>query len=148
MGRLSHIIFSLLKFYKIFFYGTIEIYIKVISMKEATLIGERESVNPNFGSTKDAIKHSVINFLADEIAEYCEENHQDVIELYDNDDNTLYFTMIQKPYEDELNEFIEANYDIGSWITKRYGESKIQILIIERGINEYQYDSEITLLWL
>ena len=30
-------------------------------MKEATLIGERESVNPNFGSTKDAIKHSVIN---------------------------------------------------------------------------------------
>ena len=100
-------------------------------MKEATLIGERESVNPNFGSTKDAIKHSVINFLADEIAEYCEKNHQDVIELYDNDDNTLYFTMIQKPYEDELD-----------------GESKIQILIIERGINEYQYDSEITLLWL
>lgn len=117
-------------------------------MKEATLIGERESVNPNFGSTKDAIKHSVINFLADEIAEYCEKNHQDVIELYDNDDNTLYFTMIQKPYEDELDEFIEANYDIGSWITKRYGESKIQILIIERDINEYQYDSEITLLWL
>ena len=46
------------------------------------------------------------------------------------------------------DEFIEANYDIGSWITKRYGESKIQILIIERGTNEYQYDSEITLLWL
>ena len=117
-------------------------------MKEATLIGERESANPNFGSTKDAIKNSVINFLANEIAEYCELNHQDVIELYDNDDDTLYFTMIQKPYEDELDEFIEATYDIGSWIAKRYGESKMKILITERGINEYQYDSEITLLWL
>ena len=48
-------------------------------MKEATLIGERESVNPNFGSTKDAIKHSVINFLADEIAEYVIEYFKSVL---------------------------------------------------------------------
>lgn len=52
-------------------------------MKEATLIGKRESVNPNFGSTKDAIEHSVINFLADEIAEYCEENHQVQVSIHE-----------------------------------------------------------------
>ena len=116
-------------------------------VKESKIATKRNFINSNFGTTKEAIKHS-IDFLADDVAEHCQEKYEDIIELYDNDDDTLYFTMIQTPYQEELDKFIEVIYAIGAWITKRYNEGKTEILVIEQGINEYQYNGEIRLLWL
>lgn len=116
-------------------------------LKEAP-VAKGNAVNPNFGSTKEAIKNSVIDFLADDIAEYCQNEFNDIIELYDNNDDTLFFTMVQKPYQEELDEFINTIYSIGAWITKRYNESKIEILVIEQGNYEYWYNGEIKILWL
>lgn len=108
----------------------------------------KEACNPgNYFSTRQAIAN-VIDELADEIAEYCSEYYPDITELYDNDNEFLYFMMVKEPYEDELDEFIETIYKIGAFITKKYGESTIKITIVEQGTENYQYYGEMQLTWL
>lgn len=104
----------------------------------------KEACNPdNYCSTRQAIAN-IIDGLADEISEH----YPDIVELYDNDDEFLYFMMVKEPYEDELDEFIETVYKIGAFITKKYGESTIKITIVEQGIDNYQYYGEMQLTWL
>lgn len=115
-------------------------------LKEAP-VAHRESLKPYTCSTKKAIANS-IDAIADEIAELCMEKYDDIIEIYDNDDEFLYFTMVQRPYDEELDEFIDTIYSIGSWITKKYGEAELKISVLEQGINEYHYNGTIKILYL
>jgi hypothetical protein len=104
----------------------------------------KEACNPgHYLSTRQAIANT-IDGLADEISKH----YPDIVELYENDDEFLYFMMVKEPYEDELDEFIETIYKIGAFITKKYGESTIKITIVEQGIDNYQYYGEMQLTWL